>query len=37
LKAPLRIVDTEYSFDLTLNSFSTLDELSAAIDQARDR
>jgi hypothetical protein len=37
LTIPLRIVDTEYSFDLDLSSFFTLDELSAAIDQARDR
>lgn len=35
LGIPLRMVDTDYSFDLLLDQFSTLEQLSAAIDQAR--
>jgi hypothetical protein len=35
LQTPLRIVDTDYSFDLVLNDFKSLEELQAAIDSAR--
>ena len=35
LDIPLRMVDTEYSFDLVLSGFSNIDELEAAIDKAR--
>lgn len=37
IPGPLRIVDTAYSFDLPLSEFTTLEELSAAIDAARSR
>jgi hypothetical protein len=35
LDIPLRMVDTEYSFDLVLSSFSNIGELQTAIDKAR--
>lgn len=35
LETALRIVDTDYSFDLILADFSSIDELQAAIDAAR--
>ncbi len=35
LKIPLRIFDTNYSFDLTLQNYSTVDELHAAIEAAQ--
>ena len=35
LKTPLRIIDSEYTFDLVLSDYATLEELSAAIDKAR--
>jgi hypothetical protein len=34
LGIPLRMVDTDYSFDLVLSSFSNIEELQAAIDKA---
>jgi hypothetical protein len=36
LEGPLRIIDTDYSFDLILRDFSNLEELNAAIDKARE-
>lgn len=35
LDLSLRMVDTDYSFDLILSRFSTIEELEAAIDAAR--
>jgi hypothetical protein len=35
LDIPLRMVDTDYSFDLMLEGFDSLEELEAAIDKAR--
>jgi hypothetical protein len=35
LKVPLRIFDTNYSFDLMLQNYSTVDELRAAIESAQ--
>lgn len=35
LHTPLRMVDTDYSFDLILSSLSSIEELQAAIDAAR--
>jgi hypothetical protein len=35
LRMPLRMVDTEYSFDLMLDDFASIEELVAAIDSAR--
>ena len=35
LQDPLRIVDTEYSFDLVLADYSSIEELARAIDRAR--
>ena len=35
LQTPLRLVDTDYSFDLVVNDFKSLEELHAAIDSAR--
>lgn len=35
LKIPLRIFDTNYSFDLSLQNYSTVDELRAAIESAQ--
>jgi hypothetical protein len=35
LEAPLRIVDTNYSFDLMLQNYSNVDELRAAIGFAQ--
>lgn len=35
LKVPLRIFDTNYSFDLVLEDYSTVDELRAAIESAQ--
>jgi hypothetical protein len=35
LDIPLRMVDTEYSFDLKLADFTNLEQLEAAIDKAR--
>lgn len=32
LDVPLRIIDLDYSFDLPLQAFSTVDELRAAMD-----
>jgi hypothetical protein len=32
---PLRIVDTEYSFDLVVSDFASIEQLEAAIDDAR--
>lgn len=32
VKVPLRIIDTNYSFDLMLSQYSTVDELRAAIE-----
>jgi hypothetical protein len=34
-QTPLRIVDTEYSFDLLLSSFSNIEELRTAIAEAQ--
>jgi hypothetical protein len=35
LDIPLRMVDTDYSFDLVISEFSTRDELERAIDRSR--
>jgi hypothetical protein len=35
LDIPLRMVDTEYSFDLILSNFSNIEELRTAIDNAQ--
>lgn len=35
LKTPLRIIDTEYTFDLILSDYTALEELNAAIDEVR--
>ncbi len=35
LKVPLRIFDTNYSFDLMLQNYATVDELRAAIESAQ--
>ena len=35
LDVPLRMVDTDYSFDLILRDFSNIDELRAAIENAQ--
>ncbi len=35
LKVPLRIFDTNYSFDLTLQNYSTVDEMRVAIEAAQ--
>lgn len=35
LDIPLRMVDTDYSFDLVVRDFSNIDELSAAIENAQ--
>ena len=35
LQVPLRVVDTDYSFDLVLSDFTSLEELQAAIDRAQ--
>ena len=35
LNIPLRMVDTEYSFDLILSSFTNIEQLESAIDEAR--
>ena len=35
LQIPLRMVDTDYTYDLNLSDHATLDELNAAIDEAR--
>jgi hypothetical protein len=35
LDIPLRMVDTDYSFDLVLRDFSNIEELSAAIARAQ--
>lgn len=35
LEIPLRIFDSNYSFDLTLRNYSTVDELRAAIESAQ--
>jgi hypothetical protein len=35
LPTPLRMADTDYSFDLILSGFSSIEELQAAIDAAR--
>jgi hypothetical protein len=35
LDIPLRIIDLDYSFDLPLQSFATVDALRAAIDKAQ--
>ncbi len=35
LDVPLRVVDTDYSFDLDLSEYSTIDELTEAIEVAR--
>lgn len=35
LDMPLRMVDTDYSFDLVLQEFSNLEELAAAIEKAQ--
>ncbi len=35
LRVPLRMVDTQYSFDLSLSDYATLDELHAAIATAQ--
>lgn len=32
---PLRIIDSDYSFDLILSSFVSIEELRSAIDKAR--
>jgi hypothetical protein len=32
---PLRIIDTDYSFDLALQDYSNVEELRAAIDKAQ--
>ncbi len=32
---PLRIIDTDYSFDLTLGDYANVEELRAAIDTAQ--
>jgi hypothetical protein len=37
LGIPLRIVDTDYSFDLMLEDYASLDELESAIDDAQAR
>ncbi len=36
LSTPLRIFDTEYSFDLLMSKFSTFDDLERTIDHARE-
>jgi hypothetical protein len=35
LGIPLRMVDTDYSFDLILSDFSSIEDLERAIDKAR--
>lgn len=35
LGIPLRLVDSAYSFDLTFSDVSTMEELEAAVDNAR--
>ncbi|MGD9720778.1 MAG: hypothetical protein AB7O59_13900 [Pirellulales bacterium] len=35
LNIPLRMVDTDYSFDLTLVDFKSLEDVQLAIDRAR--
>jgi hypothetical protein len=35
LRTPLRIVDTDNSFDLMLSEYASLEDLNAAIDEAR--
>ncbi len=35
LQAPLRIIDLDYSFDLALEDFRTVEELRTAIDDAQ--
>jgi hypothetical protein len=35
LGTPLRMIDTEYSFDLTFQNISTVDELRTAMEKAR--
>jgi hypothetical protein len=35
LELSVRMVDTDYSFDLILSQFSTIEDLEAAIDAAR--
>jgi hypothetical protein len=35
LGTPLRIIDSDYSFDLVLQNYSTVDELRAAIESAQ--
>jgi len=37
LELSLRMVDTDYSFDLILSRFSNIEELEAAIDEARSK
>jgi hypothetical protein len=34
-KIALRIIDTDYTYDLNLSDYATLEELNADIDQAR--
>jgi hypothetical protein len=36
LRSPLRIVDTDYSFDLVVSDFNSFEALHAAIDRARE-
>ena len=36
LKVPLRIIDTDYSFDLVLSDFQTVEQLRAAMDKAEE-
>jgi hypothetical protein len=35
LPTPLRIIDTDYTFDLMLSDFTTLEQLRTAIEQAQ--
>ena len=35
LDIPLRMVDTDYSFDLILSNFTNIEELQTAIDEAQ--
>lgn len=37
LKIVMRIIDTDYTFDLTLSDYTTLDALNAAIEEARSK
>lgn len=37
LEIAMRIIDTDYTFDLSLSDYATLDALNAAIEEARSK